>query len=206
MTPAATMAAWKLRLSLRSLNLARATLNTVRSRVLLGAGAWLLGAVAATAGSLLAVEQLGQGILAQQSTELSVSEVNARLAAEKGDAGTAPTVRAHPSQSESPTPIASKRHKTSKPVRPARPAQSAGNGRLIPSADGTAFAECRTGGAYLVYWTPQIGFAAAHVVQGPAAVASVTFRNSTDGVVMKVSCQGGAPVAHLTSFGHWHDD
>ena len=52
----------------------------MRSRVLIGAGAWLLGAVAATAGSLYAVDQLGQGLLAQHTKQVSVAMVNAELA------------------------------------------------------------------------------------------------------------------------------
>lgn len=171
--------------------------------MLVGAGAWLLGAVAATAGSLLAVEQLGQGILAQQSTELSVTAVNARLAAEKGDPSTSPAVGSSPSGSGTPTPGPSK---TSRPARHKKPAQTTGAGRLIPSQAGTAYAECKAAGAFLVWWTPQNGFEADHVVQGPAAVASVTFSNQTDGVVIKVSCQNGVPIAHLSMFGHWHDE
>lgn len=169
----------------------------MRSRILIGAAAWLLGAVAATAGSLLAVEQLGEGILQQQSGELSVSAINARLAAERGSTGTP-----HASGSATPTPRSSAR--TKHPAG-AKATRSVAPGRILGSADGTAFAECRAGGAYLVYWTPQNGFDAEHVVQGPAPVARVVFHGAASGVIMKVSCRAGRPIAHLTTF-RWAND
>ena len=76
----------------------------MRSRVLIGAGAWLLGAVAATAGSLYAVDQLGQGLLAQHTKQVSVAMVNAELAQ---DGGSKPVQTPTPSQSPSPRPKAS---------------------------------------------------------------------------------------------------
>jgi hypothetical protein len=172
----------------------------VRSRVLIGAAAWLLGAVAATAGSLLAVEQLGEGILQQQSGELSVTAVNARLAAEKASAVT-PSPRA--TGSGSPAPKSSPSARPAKHSAPPRPPVT---GRILSSAGGTAFARCGAGGAFLVYWTPQNGFAAEHVVQGPAPVARITFRGSSSAVIMKVSCRAGLPVAHLTPLQWGGDD
>jgi len=193
----------ELRSSLRFLNLIPASLDAVRSRVLFGAGAWLLGAVAATAGSLLAVEQLGQGMLAQQTTELSVTAVNAKLAAESAEATTRPQAS---TGSSAPTPSASRTARSTRPVGRGTPGPTIGTGKVVASQDGTAFAECKPGGAYLVYWTPQNGFEADHVVQGPAAVASVTFRGSTSGVVLKVSCSGGRPVAHVSQLNWGGDD
>ena len=174
---------------MRSLNLVRASLDGVRSRVLIGAGAWLLGAVAATAGSLFAVEQLGQGILAQPSTQLTVSKVNAELAIENAE-------RPAPSPSASASP-----GRAAKPAaHRQRPAPSAGAAQLLVSPDGTAVAVCQARGAYLVNWSPYNGYEADHVVRGPQSVASVTFRGSNGGIVMRVSCQAGSPVAHLSPF------
>jgi len=43
----------------------------------IGAGACLLGAASATAGSIYAIAQLGQGLVEQHTTQVSVAMVNA---------------------------------------------------------------------------------------------------------------------------------
>jgi hypothetical protein len=68
---------------------------------------------------------------------------------------------------------------------------------VLTSADGSVLASCQSAGAYLVYWSPDQGYTADDVTRGPAAVASVTFSNTAGGVVMRVSCQSGTPVAHV---------
>jgi hypothetical protein len=70
---------------------------------------------------------------------------------------------------------------------------------LLSSADGSVLASCQSGGAYLVYWSPDQGYTAGNVTRGPASVASVTFSNTAGGVVMRVSCTSGTPVAHVFS-------
>ena len=58
-------------------------------RILAGVGAWLLGAGTATAGSLLAVSLLGQGIADSPGQQLTTAAVNRALARENQDAGDA---------------------------------------------------------------------------------------------------------------------
>lgn len=80
---------------------------------------------------------------------------------------------------------------------------------MLTSPDGSAEAVCTANGAYLSYSIPQSGFEVDDVVQGPAAIASVTFRGSTGGIEMKVSCHGGVPVKRLVNVGwdgHGHDE
>lgn len=171
----------------------------MRSRVLVGVGAWLLGAVSATVGSLYAVDQLGQGLLEQHSTQESVARVNAELAAENSERATpmpasSPAARLSPNAPGS-APQAKRvaKHPTARPG----PGNS---GQLLRSPDGTAMAVCEQGGARLDYWIPAQGFEAFDVVRGPLPTASVTFKNSSGGVVMKVTCSGsGTPVEHLSS-------
>ena len=55
-------------------------------RILAGVGAWLLGAGTATAGSLLAVSLLGQGIADSPGQQLTAAAVNRALAREAQDA------------------------------------------------------------------------------------------------------------------------
>ena len=58
-------------------------------RILAGVGAWLLGAGTATAGCLLAVSLLGQGIAASPGQQLTADAVNQALAREAHDASQA---------------------------------------------------------------------------------------------------------------------
>jgi hypothetical protein len=59
----------------------------VHSRILLGVAAWLIGAITATGGSLLAVSALGQG-MDPAGEQVSVETVNRALAKEAAE-GTA---------------------------------------------------------------------------------------------------------------------
>ena len=58
-------------------------------RILAGVGAWLLGAGTATAGSLLAVSLLGQGIAESPGQQLTTAAVKSALAAEAREASPA---------------------------------------------------------------------------------------------------------------------
>ena len=66
----------------------------MRTRIVIGAGAWLLGAAAATAGGLLVVSELGEGISASPASQQS--SVAAAVQAQASQAVTKP--------SKSPTP------------------------------------------------------------------------------------------------------
>src|SRR5215470_19968334 len=69
------MAGWRppfsLRRALPALNVASRTLGGMRTRIVIGTGAWLLGAAAATAGGLLVVSELGEGISASPASHKS---------------------------------------------------------------------------------------------------------------------------------------
>jgi hypothetical protein len=167
-------------------------------RILLGAGAWVLGTATATGGSLFAIEQMGQHLLAQRSTQVSVATVNAELVREHSE----PAMSA-PSTAPARTPSAKVRHGAKRHRSAALPPAV-----LLDSADGSAAARCQEGGAYLVYWSPQQGYEADHVIRGPAAVAQVTFSNGFDGDVLQVTCRAGAPVKHVSALrsGPPHDE
>ena len=51
----------------------------VSSRFLVGVGAWLLGAVTATTGSMIAVNELAHGLLGPQTQQLGETTVSADL-------------------------------------------------------------------------------------------------------------------------------
>ena len=168
----------------------------MRSGFLIGAGAWLLGAVTATGGSMIAVSVLAHGLLSPQAQLLSGIPNSADL---DGGPSVSPTLPAA-SPSTSPSPSAVPVQRSSGPglqADGAAPPSVAPT--LLTSADGSVLASCQPAGAYLVYWSPDQGYTADDVSRGPAPVASVTFSNIAGGVVMRVSCQSGTPVARVYS-------
>jgi hypothetical protein len=169
------------------------SLGRVSARFLAGVGAWLLGAGAATGGSLLAVSALGQGLAPTPSQQLTVTAVNDALASEKAKATPPAAVRSPmPPVSSSATPLAP-RPKKSSPA-PSTPAQQPGTTDLI-SVGGSVVAVCQPAGAYLVSWSPAQGYEAYLKIRGPAPNAKVTFADSHKMVTMTVSCSGGVPAA-----------
>ncbi len=169
---------------------------------MLGVGAWLLGAVSATAGSLYAVDQLGKGLFEQHAGRISVAVVNAELAqANSGRLSHAPAPSPSPPSTAPGHSHAPRKRAAAVPThRPAQPGP-VGAGKLLTSAGGTAEATCQNGLARLLYWSPQQGFAVYHVDAGPSSVAEVTFTDFSGGVVMRVTCSSsGVPAAHVSRF------
>jgi len=170
------------------------SLARVSARVLAGVGAWLLGAAAATGGSLLAVSALGQGLAPAPSQQLTVAAVNHALASEAAEATRSPA--AMPPVSSSATPLAPRPKKRSPApsVSPSSPAPQPATTDLI-SVGGSVVAGCQPAGAYLVSWSPAQGYEDGWYIRGPAPTAKVTFEGSSKLVTMVVSCRGGVPAA-----------
>src|SRR5262252_6739626 len=168
-------------------------MTPVHSRIFLTIGAWLLGATAATCGSLIAVSLIGKSIGAPATQQMTASGVNRALAADahgsdahgSGASPVAPPAQAaRPAAAASPSP---------------RPGAAALAGTLLSSAGGSVMAGCRPAGAFLISWSPQPGYTADDVVRGPAATAQVVFETTSQGVSMTVSCTGSAPSASVTT-------
>jgi hypothetical protein len=180
------------------------SLRNVSARFLIGVGAWLLGAGAATGGSLLAVSLLGRGIIAPApSQQLTVATVNHALASEAAAARSSPTPTPKPSPSAKPSPVPSPRRLKVKPSAPptATPTTAPASqptSTVLTSSGGSVVAQCQSAGAYLVSWSPQQGYSAVNVIRGPAAAAQVKFGNGFRTVIMKVTCSGGVPAATTT--------
>jgi len=185
----------------------------VHSRIFLGVAAWLVGATAATGGSLLAVSMLGQGMMPGGEAQQSVTTVNRALAKEAAERaailprrGAAPRHAAAPPSSRVAPPSRVARH-TAPPRSPAaRPSASphspgTAGGALLTSEGGTLVASCAGARAYLVSWSPQQGFGSSDVIRGPATNAQVTFIGGQLTVTMVVSCDAGAPIATVTAVG-----
>jgi len=186
-------------------------------RILAGVGAWLLGAGTATAGSLLAVSLLGQGIADSPGQQLTAAAVSRALAHETQEPSQAAIQTARPHDATSPVtrPAATRPSETrpaatqSAPVAPsatpaasrtsASPSVQAANGTVLTSQGGTVLAECQPAGAYLVSWSPTQGYEATGVIRGPAATARVIFESNANSVTMVVSCPHGAAGAPAAS-------
>jgi hypothetical protein len=164
----------------------------MRTRIVIGTGAWLLGAAAATAGSLLVVSELGEGISAppgQQSTVAAAEQAQASQPAVQSAAAPAP--RPHSSAGgKSGTGTASSAG--------GEGGSASTGGTVLSSSGGTVVAQCPAAGAFLVSWSPQQGFQASSVARGPATTARVVFATTASRVTMVVSCVSGAPTAATT--------
>lgn len=188
-------------------------------RILAGVGAWLLGVGAATAGSLLAVSLLGQGIAESPGQQLTTAAVNRALAREAREASQAARAGSPPASSPAPSsrrtgpaaprpaetqPAGGTASATPAPSRAAAsPSAQAGVGTVLTSPGGTVLAECRQAGAYLVSWSPVQGYEASSVARGPATQARVVFESGAETVTMTVTCPDGtAGVPVATSDAH----
>jgi len=195
-------------------------------RILAGVGAWLFGAGTATAGSLLAVSLLGQGIAASPSQQLTGAAVNRALAREsRGPGQGVPSATPSPVHTSGTARPAATRTTASRPVRvspvsstapaappaAALPGPQAAAGTVLTSAGGTVLAECLAAGTYLVSWSPTQGYETSDVTRGPAVTARVVFESAAKSVTMTLTCPdgpGGRPVASSSS-GSWgggHDE
>lgn len=188
---------------------------SVRSRIIFGAAAWLLGAATATTGSLLTVSLLGQGITGSSAQLVTQDAVNRALASEaaQGSPPASPAVPA-PSRSQpavtaspattpattpgSPTPtsVATTASPSAFPSSPASAAPPpSSSGAVLTSSGGEAVASCQGADAYLISWSPLQGYQVGGVSRGPALTARVTFESRADRVTMTVSCSAGVPSA-----------
>jgi len=182
--------------------------------MLLGVAAWLVGASAATGGSLLAVSMLGQGMTPGGGDEQSVTTVNRALAKEAAERAAAIPRRAVPpkaARGEPPSRMARRTaslpHARQRVPMPAAgrsappPSPGATGGTVLTSQGGTLVASCAGARAYLVSWSPQQGFGSTGVIRGPATGARVTFTSGQLTVTMVVSCAAGVPTATSTTVG-----
>ena len=173
-------------------------------RILFGVAAWLLGAATATAGSLLAVSLLGQGITGASGPLLTQDAVNRALASEASEpSAAADPSDDRPSASPSEEPAAATTTATPSPTgvpAPPSPSPSSANGSapvgtVLTSRGGDVVASCLAAGTYLDSWSPSQGYEVDDVNRGPAGTARVTFESDAGSVTMVVSCSAGVPSA-----------
>lgn len=177
-----------LRQALPALNVASATLGSMRTRTLIATGAWLLGAAAATAGSLLVVSELGEGIAASPGQQQSAAPVLNQAQASHVLPSSSPRSRSQGGTSRTGGTGGTR----------GTGGTSATSSTVLTSSGGTVVARCATAGALLLSWSPQQGFQAGSVVRGPAATTRVVFTATASTVTMAVSCSRGMPSAAAT--------
>jgi hypothetical protein len=169
----------------------------VSSRFLVGLGAWLLGTVTATTGSMIAVNELAQHLLDPQTLQLSASAINTDYDSGVNSTDPSRVPTAAPSMQRNKPVVKVNRSARSSSNVPASGSDANSAGTLLVSGDGSVMATCDSGSAYLQYWSPDQGFQADDVHRGPADAASVLFRGPANSIIMQVTCSGGTPVAHL---------
>ncbi|MCR6487993.1 hypothetical protein M8542_34730 [Amycolatopsis sp. OK19-0408] len=139
--------------------------------VLMAAG-WLLAAVATAGVGTVALDVVGAGILGPQNQPLSQDDVARAL--ETVPTGTTP-----------PPPIT--------------PASTAPAPRGLTVPGGTLVAKCTGDQVELMSWSPDTGFRADDVSRGPAASASLKFKNGGTENVVIVTCRDGEPHAETAA-------
>ena len=174
----------------------------MRSPLLVGASAWLLGAAIATGGTALAVGGMTHGLFGSGAQQLTQTTLGSNLAG----------YHAHGGKRGSPQPSAATGDenddeetgssgqpgvKAMPPATPSRPRPRSGSSLLV-SQGGSVMASCKSGRAYLQYWSPNQGYRSDDVLRGPARQASLVFETFRSELQMLVTCRGSRPVAHLS--------
>jgi hypothetical protein len=137
---------------------------------------------------MIAVSDLAHGLLAAQTQQLGGTTVNA----DQDPAGPSPAATSQAGQAAGKASQSAATGAAASQLSTGSPA-----GTLLVSSDGSVMATCLSSGAYLLYWSPDQGFQAEDVHRGPAALTSVLFRGPAATVVMRVSCSGSTPIAHV---------
>ncbi|WP_203992387.1 septum formation initiator [Micromonospora lutea] len=159
-------------------------------RTFLVVAGWLATAVVATLIGLAAIRLVGESLTGTPGGVRSQEEI-ARALAEPVPSGTtvaggAPTDASTPGTDPSATPAS--------PVSPAGPSTAPPDRRSFSTVGGSAVAECRPGGVYLVSWSPRQGYRVDDVDRGPDDDADVTFVGPSGEYELSVRCVGGVPI------------
>ncbi|MER7334917.1 MULTISPECIES: septum formation initiator [unclassified Micromonospora] len=156
----------------------------MRRRSFLAVAGWLATAVVATLIGVAAIRWVGESIAGTPGgVVLSQEEVERALASPESTAtGAGPSFPAPTATGAAPSSPA-----------PTGPAPQ-GERRALSTTGGTAVAECRPDGVWLVSWTPAQGYRVSDVDRGPDDDVEVTFAGPAGEFELKVRCVGREPV------------
>ncbi|NGM12102.1 septum formation initiator [Verrucosispora sp. WMMA2044] len=162
-------------------------------RTLLAVAGWLATAVVATLIGLAAIRLVGESLTGTPGGVRSQEEI-ARALAEPAPGtdppGSVPTGAPAPGST---TTGSGPGGSPSNPVPPADPSADSGDRRGFSTLGGSAVAECRPDGVYLVSWSARPGYRVDDVDRGPDDDADVTFVGPSGEYELSVRCVGGVP-------------
>ncbi|MEV7038203.1 hypothetical protein [Amycolatopsis sp. NPDC051061] len=141
-------------------------------RGLLMTAGWLLAAVITAGAGTVALDVVGAGILGPQNQPLSQDDVARALE-------TVPT--------------------TTTPVAPTPTSSSAPAPRGLTVPGGSVVAKCTGDQVELMSWSPAPGYRTDDVSRGPAATASVKFKDGGTENLTVVTCRDGEPHAETVA-------
>jgi hypothetical protein len=141
-------------------------------RGLLMTAGWLLAAAVTAGAGTVALDVVGAGILGPQNQPLSQDDVARALE-------TVPT--------------------TTTPVAPTPTSSSAPAPRGLTVPGGSLVAKCTGDQVELMSWSPAPGYRTDDVSRGPAATASVKFKNDGTENLTVVTCRDGEPHAETVA-------
>jgi hypothetical protein len=175
------------------------SLGRVSARFLAGIGAWVVGAGAATGGSLFAVSLLGQSLAPSPTQQLSVAAVNHALHQEAVAAAKAARARPTPSRSpaEPDPPAVRLRAKRSPKPTPSPTPSPQPTPVTVSTEGGNVVATCNGSVPVVKYWTTAQNYQMTSEASG-STLASVTFSGWQNSVNVQVTCVGGVPSAVVT--------
>jgi hypothetical protein len=175
------------------------SLSRVSARFLAGLGAWVLGAGAATGGSLFAVSLLGQSLAPAPTQQLTVAAVNHALHEEAVAAAKAARAKPTPAPSPSATPPALRavRLKAKRSPKPTPSPTPQPTPVTITTPGGNVEAGCSGAQPSLKYLIPAQGYQTSDEASG-ATLATVTFAGWPSSVNVQVTCVDGVPSAVVT--------
>ncbi|MFJ1768387.1 hypothetical protein ACIOD2_49280 [Amycolatopsis sp. NPDC088138] len=143
----------------------------MRRRVVAIAVGWVLAACATAAVGTVALDAVGAGILGPQNQPLSQDDVARALAEAPSSVSVTPSAAATTVSSGAPAP------------------------RGLTAPGGTIVAQCEGGLVTLLSWSPDPGYRTDDISRGPAATASIKFKNGGTENEVVVTCHDGKPRA-----------
>ncbi len=163
--------------------------------------AWILAAVAAVGGGVLALVLIStrigtpgtQPVAAAANSPEPVASTPAPAAPVASRPRVTPTTPAAPAPPRTPAGAAG----TSKAPRSSpdpSPSSAAPTEQAFTTAGGVVDAQCSAAGAYLMSWSPATGYRIVTVNRGPAPQTSVVFGGAQT-ITVTVTCSAGAPQA-----------
>jgi hypothetical protein len=146
--------------------------------------AWTAAAGAAIAVGMIALSLIGTGL-----NDGPIENLNATTVSES-----TPGVPTTPVRTTSAPAVSAPTSTTPNRLPPTTATTAAppkSSDRTVVTHGGTVIARCVPAGAYLVGWSPAVGYQPDNIVRGPASFAHITFSNRSRDVRITITCVSG---------------